>query len=237
MFVAQKLVFKLCNEQRKLLVIRKVATTIKDSVFELVIQILQQWQLYSKCEINKTTYTITMPNGSVILFKGLDDPEKIKSIVDITDIWCEEATELTEEDYDQLDLRLRTKRNNLQLISSFNPVSKVNWVYKRWFKEPCERKDTFILQTTYKDNKFLSPEYAASLEDKARTNPVYYRIYALGEFASLDKLVYTNWRVEEFDSAAIQGTLAIGLDFGFTNDISALVASIITEDKIYVFRT
>lgn len=114
-----------------MLIVRKVATTLRDSVYELITQTLRQWHLLERCEINKSTYTITLPNGSMILCKGLDDPEKIKSIVDITDIWCEEATELLEEDFDQLDLRLRTKRANLQIICSFNPVSKINWVYRR----------------------------------------------------------------------------------------------------------
>ena len=83
--------------------------------------------------MNLSTYTITLPNDSVFLFKGLDDREKIKSITDITEIWCEEATELAEDDYTQLDLRLRALKPDLQLICSFNPVSKANWVYKKWF--------------------------------------------------------------------------------------------------------
>ena len=95
-----------------------------------------------------------------------------------------------------------------------------------------------ILHTTYKDNKFLPPAYVDALEEKQRTNYVYYKIYALGEFATLDKLVFTNWKVEDFDHAELNGELLIGLDFGFVNDTSALVASILDEEakKIYIFR-
>lgn len=239
-FVCQKLLLKSIKEIRKVLVVRKFATTLKDSVFQLTTDLLRKWGLYSHCRVNLSTYTITLPNGSVWLFKGMDDSEKIKSITDITDIWCEEATELSIDDYTQLDLRLRALREDLQLIVSFNPVSKANWVYKRWFAEDAayERGNTMILQTTYKHNRFLPPSYIAALEEKIHTNPTYYRIYALGEFASLDKLVFSNYKVEEFDHAAIKGQLLCGLDFGYVNDLTAFTASILVEEekKIYIFK-
>ena len=86
----------------------------------------------------------------------------------------------------------------------FNPTSKESWVYKRWFAEDAEidTATTFILKTTYKDNRFLPQEYIDALEEKKKTNPTYYRIYALGEFASLDKLVYQNVKIEDFDEKA-----------------------------------
>lgn len=237
-FIAQKLLIKACNNRRKILVIRKVGTTIKDSVYQLIIDMLKSWEIYSYCEVNKSTYTITLPNDSIILFKGMDDSEKIKSITDITDIWCEEATELLETDYDQLDLRLRANVPDLQLLCSFNPVSKANWVYKKWFEKEEEYKDTFIIKTTYKDNRFLPESYIKALEEKVKTNYTYYRIYALGEFASLNRLVYQNWKVEDFDYHNISGETAIGMDFGFSNDLSTIVASIINqeENRIYVFK-
>ena len=239
-FIAQKLIVKACKRKRKVLVIRKVAATLKDSVFDLICTYLKKWQLYDKCTVNLSTYTITLPNNSVFLFKGLDDREKIKSITDITDIWCEEATELNEDDFSQLDLRLRALAADLQFIVSFNPVSKVNWVYKKWFSEAAiyDREKTVILKTTYLDNKFLPEDYINALKEKQKTNPTYYRIYALGEFCSLDKLVFNNWRTEEFNNADIKGSLLCGLDFGFVNDISAFVASLLDEEnkKIYIFK-
>ena len=91
------------------------------------------FNLSSYITINKTNFTITLSNGSVFLFKGLDDKEKIKSIVGITDIWAEECSEFVDEDITQLDLRLRAKVDNLQFYFSFNPISKANWTYKKWF--------------------------------------------------------------------------------------------------------
>lgn len=239
-FISQKLLIKSLFRKRKILVIRKYGTTLKDSVFQLIVDTLKKWKLYSYCKINLSTYTITLPNGSIFLFKGMDDSEKIKSITDITDIWCEEATELSEDEFTQLDLRLRANEGDLQLICSFNPISKVNWVYNKWFAEDAifDKENTMILKTTYKDNRFLPEAYITALEEKINSNPTYYKIYALGEFASLDKLVFNNWKVQDFNNADIKGELIIGLDFGFVNDISALVASVLDEEnkKIYVFK-
>lgn len=238
-FVCQKLIVKACYSKRKVLVIRKYGTTLKDSVFDLFLGMLSKWKILPYCKVNMSNYTIKLPNGSMFLFKGLDDSEKIKSITDITDIFCEEATELSEDDFTQLDLRLRALEDGLQIFVSFNPVSKVNWVYRKWFADKQKvHENTLILHTTYKNNKFLPVSYIKALEEKQRTNYVYYKIYALGEFATLDKLVFTNWHVEDFDHTKLQGELLIGLDFGFVNDTSALVASILDEEakKIYVFQ-
>ena len=234
-FIAQKILCKACTSKRKVLIIRKYATTLKDSVFQLFIDQLKKWKIYKFCKVNMSTYTITLPNESVLLFKGLDDPEKIKSITDITDIWCEECSELSRDEFTQLDLRLRSQSGNLQIFVSFNPVSKQNFVYQKWFVNGTPA-NTFILHTTYKDNKFLPKEYIEALLEKQKSNPTYYKIYALGEFCTLDKLVYYNWKVEDFDHTQIKGKLLIGLDFGYTNDPTALVASVMTDKKIYIFK-
>ena len=235
-FIAQKILFKALNDKRKVLIIRKTLNSQKDSCWRLMLEQLDQWQVRQYCKVRITDYAIELPNKSVLLFKGLDDSERIKSIVGITDIWIEEATELTEEDYDQLDLRLRARAKDLQMFVSFNPISKVNYVYRKWFAETAEvGEDTLIVKTTYKDNRFLPDEYIRSLEKRIHTNPTYYRIYALGEFCSLDKLVYNNWQVEDFEPPK-DGKLVVGLDFGFTNDPTAIVASIVKGDDIYIFR-
>lgn len=234
-FIAQKIICKACTSKRKVLIIRKYATTLKDSVFQLIVDQLKKWEIYQFCKVNLSTYTIILPNESVFLFKGLDDPEKIKSITDITDIWCEECSELSLDEFTQLDLRLRAQAGNLQIFVSFNPVSKQNFVYTKWFAEGTP-DNTFVLHTTYRDNKFLPQEYIDALVEKQKSNPTYYKIYALGEFCTLDKLVYYNWRVADFDHTKIKGKLLIGLDFGYTNDPTALVASIMSDKKIYIFK-
>lgn len=233
-FVAQKLIIKALKQKRVVLVIRKTLVSQRKSCWKLILKVLSDFHIKEYCDIRKSEMEIELPNGSVFYFLGLDDPEKIKSIVDIGDVWCEEATELLEEDFDQLVLRARAVVPNRQFFLSFNPISKANWCYKRWFvqKEP----EALIIKTTYKDNKFLDQEYIKSLENMINTNPTYYRIYALGEFCTLDRLVYNNWKIEDFNYQEIKGNLLIGLDFGFSVDTTALIASIHKEDKIYIFR-
>lgn len=240
-FISQKLIVKACKQVRKILVIRKFGTTLNDSVFQLIKDQLSKWELLEHCKINLSTHTITLPNGSMFLFKGLDDSEKIKSITDITDIWVEEATEITEDDFTQLDLRLRALTGELQLICSFNPVSKANWVYKKWFdpKANYDLEETMILKTTYKDNRFLPLEYIKALEEKMYSNPLYYKIYALGEFAVAEGLVITNWEKKDFDAYELAELLdhRSGMDLGFT-DPSAVIDSLYDKDNktIYVFN-
>ncbi len=240
-FIAQKLLIKALNNKRKVLIIRKFGTTLKDSVFQLVVDTLKKWKIYDYCKINLTTYTITLPNESIILFKGLDDSEKIKSITDITDVWCEEATELSLDEFTQLDLRLRALVDGLQIICSFNPISKVNWVYKKWFDKESKYdiNETYILKTTYKDNRFLPAAYIKALEDKINTNPHYYRVYVLGEFATLEGLVLTNWKKEMFDHMELAKTLEhrTGMDLGWV-DPSAVIDTLYdkTNKRIYVFN-
>lgn len=231
--ITQKLILKLAASHRKLLVVRKVARTLKDSVFQLFCDLLSQWKLLSLCTINKTTLDIAFPNGSVILFKGLDDAEKIKSIAGITDIWVEEASEITLDEFQALDLRLRAKRPNLQFFLTFNPVSKANWTYNYFFVGQ-RLPNTFVLHTTYKDNKFLPQQYIDALQAMEKTNPTYYRIYALGEFCSLDKLIYPNWR-QSLPNETPSGTLIVGLDFGYVNDPSALIVAYADAEKKKIF--
>lgn len=235
-FIAQKIVAKALVYDRKVLIMRKVGATLKDSVWQLVLDTLSGLKLLQYCSVNKSTFTIELPNGSTLLFKGMDDSEKIKSIVGITDIWAEEATEFTEEDIEQLNLRLRAKTDNLQMFFSFNPVSKANWVFRKWFaKGVVVADDTVIHQSTYKDNKFLPEDYITAIEKMAKTNPTYYRIYALGEFASLDKLVFNNWKVGTIEDTA-DWNLLCGLDFGYTNDPTAFVVSFLQGDTLYVAK-
>jgi phage terminase large subunit len=235
-FIAQKLVMKALRSYRKILIMRKVGSTLKDSVWQLVLDTLVEWGRYNKCTINKSVFTIELENGSILLFKGMDDSEKIKSITGITDIWCEEATEFNEEDIEQLNLRLRAKADGLQMIFSFNPVSKANWVYRRWFKDGAiVTDDTVIHKSTYKDNRFLPDAYVETIEKMAQTNPTYYRIYALGEFASLDKLVFNNWKTGRIEDTH-DWNLLCGLDFGFTNDPTAFVVSFLKDRTLFISK-
>ena len=242
-FVVAKAILKgLKYPGRKFLIIRKVGNSLRDSIYALFKSVLGDWNLYDQCKVRDTLLTIELPNGTQFIFKGVDDPEKIKSIANVDDIICEECTELEVSDFDQLDLRLRSKNPHLQIHCMFNPVSKSNWVYKRWFENGYNKENTVVLHTTYKDNKFLPQSYVDALNEMAKNNPVYHKIYALGQFATLDKLVYENWRVEFFDYRQILKTYSeskalFNLDFGYVNDPTAFTAIIVDDKsrKLWVF--
>lgn len=217
----QKMILKALFNKRKVLVIRKVGNTLRHSIYAVFKSILDKTGIWYR--ENKTDMTLLMCNGSVFLFKGLDDSEKIKSIADITDIMIEEASELTEDDFTQLDIRLRPLNEKYpQIFIMFNPVSKVNWVYNHWFVNYNEKAK--IIQSSYRDNKFLNDDYRQMLEDLKNTNPAYYKIYCLGEFATLDKLVFPIIHKQLIGAEQIRGlSLFVGMDFGYTNDPTAIV--------------
>lgn len=232
--VFQKIVIKALKDwkkPRKILVLRKVGATVRDSVFADVQATLSYFGILNMCKINMSAFRIELPNGAEFIFKGMDNPEKIKSIKGISDVVMEEASEFTLDDYTQLTLRLRDKAHKQkQIYLMFNPVSKANWVYNAFFvKKP---KNTVIYQTTYKDNRFLDAVTRENIEELANRNEAYYKIYALGEFATLDKLVfpkYTKALLNKDDLRQI--TSYFGLDYGFVNDPSAFMHVKIDDDR------
>ena len=239
--VIQKVVFKSLQAwkyPRKVLFLRKVGSSVYDSIFEDVKQCLEAWGLLGACKVNNSAYRIELPNGAQFIFKGLDNPEKIKSIKGISDVVMEEASEFTLDDYTQLTLRLRDKKHpNKQIYLMFNPVSKVNWVYNAFFvKKP---KNTVIYQTTYKDNRFLDEVTKENIEELAERNEAYYKIYALGEFATLDKLVFPKYKKQLLNKEELKHIPSdFGLDYGFINDPSAFMHVKIDEEnkRLYILE-
>lgn len=228
--VVQKVVLKALKHwkyPRKVLWLRKVDRTIQDSIFTDVIDCLSTWKLLPLCKVNKSNRTINLPNGAVFLFKGMDDPEKIKSIKGLSDVVMEEASEFNQDDFTQLTLRLREpKHKDRQLFCMFNPVSKLNWTYKQWFAPDVvvNHDRVAIHQSTYKDNHFLDDDNIRTIENLKQTNPAYYKIYTLGEFATLDKLVFPVFEKRRLNTRALsQYPSYFGLDFGYTNDETAFM--------------
>lgn len=243
--VVQKVVMKACKKwrkPRKVLFLRKVGRSIRDSIFADVVACLSDWNLLDRCKVNMTDFRITLPNGAEFLFKGMDDPEKIKSIKGISDVVMEEATEFTLDDYTQLTLRLRDRGHKFrQIFLMFNPVSKSNWVYKQFFAEGVtnDPKRIRIHHTSYKNNRFLDKENRQTIEELADRNPAYYRIYALGEFATLDKLVFPKFKTALLNKDKLKSLPSFfGLDYGYVNDPSAFVHVKIDEanKKLYILE-
>jgi phage terminase large subunit len=223
-FVSAKILRRVCEETpHKILVIRKVANTLKDSVYSEFLSRIEEWGLYGHVIVNKTEKSFTFDNSNVIMCKGLDEPEKIKSIEGITSIWIEEATELTEDDFDQLVLRVRgEKKNYVQFILSFNPIDENHWIKKR-LVDPGEAT---VLHTTYKDNLFLDEDYIETLNSLKHTNSLYYQIYCLGEWGVVDtsnKFMYSFDQEKHVKSSAFNPELSVKLSFDFNLEPFAVV--------------
>lgn len=243
--VVQKVVLKALQHwkyPRKILFLRKVDRTVADSIFADVVSCLSDFSLLAYCKINQSSHTITLPNGAKFLFKGMQDPERIKSIKGLSDVVMEEASEFNLDDYTQLTLRLRERKHkHRQLFCMFNPVSKLNWTYKKWFAPDAkfDHSRVIIHQSTYKDNHFLDADNIATIEQLKETNPAYYKIYTLGEFATLDKLVFPSFEKRRLSVRTLSSLPSyFGLDFGYTNDETAFMHVKVDENThtIYVME-
>ena len=189
-FAGRKVLERVTSEKRhRWLVCRKVARTLRDSCFAQLRGQISEHYPSAGAKVNISDMRISFPNGSEILFAGLDDVEKLKSIYDITGIWVEEASEITEADFNQLDIRLRTDfPQYLQMILSFNPISITHWLKRRFFDTRDPRATTH--RSTYRDNRFLTAEAVRTLEAFKETDPYYYTVYCLGEWGVTGKTVF-----------------------------------------------
>lgn len=237
--VARKILYRILSEphcKHNFLIIRKVDRTIKRSVFALMKNIISKWGLLSEFNINQTDKTmIYRPTGAQIMFSGLDDVEKLKSIEGVTSIWVEESTELIQEDFEQLDLRLRGNTGSLkQIILTLNPISDQHWIKKIFFDDPIS--GVFTLKSTFLDNAFIDEEYKMVMENKKKTNPRYYNIYALGNWGTAEGLVFNRVTQRLIRPEEIQGLDCVqGLDFGYTNDPSAFNQTYVDMKKMVIY--
>lgn len=214
-FVAQKMIYRsLAERGHKFLIIRKVKQDIRDSAFAQLVKIIQSWGMgelfYIPAGRSSDLYLKCLLNGNEFLFCGLDDVERLKSIEGITGIWAEEASELTPEDFRQLNIRMRGKSKHYkQIILSFNPIYITHWLKKEFFDQV--RPDSTTHESTYQDNQFLPEEDKAVLEGFKGTDDYYYQVYCLGEWGVTGKTVYDAQKVtERLMQVRQQKPLAIG---------------------------
>ena len=200
-FIAQRYIYKLIQPTKcNLLVVRQTGDTNRRSTFPLLKQVISNWNLAEHFKVNESDMRIVCKlTGNEVAFAGLDDVEKIKSITftngELTDIWCEECTEMQEQSINQLKVRLRGGKSKKQMVLSFNPINIQHWI-KRHFIDSGLATVCF---STYKDNKFLTDDDRKALEDLQFTDEYTYRVYALGEWGIIGKTV--------FDARAIQNRL------------------------------
>lgn len=228
----------LSRTQYNVLVARKFGVTLKKTVFKEFQNMIDKRGFTKLFKINKSDMTMTCLNGNIIYFTGLDTPEKIKSLEStIVDIWLEEVSDFNQEDFEQLDLRLRGINQYMyQMYLSFNPISQDHWLKKFFYDDVAPEIKSNLLTnfSTYKDNKFIDDKYREVMEAKKHTNPTYYDIYCLGNWGTTGKQVYTNWEVKDFNLDEKNFNLIYyGVDFGF-NDPTAMVKIGYKDQEIYI---
>jgi phage terminase large subunit len=207
---ADKILVRMLKEDKhNILCVRDTGKSVTKSQFPLIEGEIKRWGLSDYFTINRSMGNekiIFKPKGNQIIFSGLDDVEKLKSIYDVTSIWIEEANEITPEDFRELNRRLRgyTGKNRdgspkyMQIMLTFNPISELSWLKQRFFDNPedtlilygteqvrnfkgdVNKYGTYISHSTYKDNPFIDEAYAKEMEELKKYDEAEYNIYALG---------------------------------------------------------
>ena len=236
--ITQKLIIRACNEKIKILVCRRYATTIRNTVFSTFKEVLGKWGLIPYVKINESDFRIRFENGSEIIFLGLDNEEKLLSLNNIGTIFIEEAYEVPQAIVEQLNLRMRGQNDFQQIILAWNPISKNSWLFQFSVKNPPA--SSIFIHSTYKDNPFLNQEYIDALEELYTRNPQKAKIYCDGEWGvDAEGLVFSNWRVEEFDALSLSSSgleHRCGCDLGYI-DATTIVPSLYDKKngKIYIY--
>ncbi|MED1602612.1 PBSX family phage terminase large subunit [Alkalihalophilus marmarensis] len=256
--VALKLILKLLKEKRTALVVREVYDTHRDSTFSLLEEIINDLELDHKVKCVSSPMQIRFPNGSKIIFKGMDKPAKLKSINNVSIVWVEECSEVKYEGFKELLGRLRHPTLSLHMLLSTNPVSKNNWSYKHFFKdelnkvlilddEDLYKKKTIITNNTYyhhstaDDNLFLPRSYIEELEDMKTYDLDLHRIAREGRFGVNGAKVLPQFETMEHEAVMAEikrirtPMKRVGMDFGFVDSYNAVLRLAIDHKKKYLY--
>lgn len=267
--ITAKIIFKLLQEKRKALVVREVYETIRESCFDLFVEILDELGILaddgtrsSKTKViaKSSPMKFIFPNGSQIIFKGLDKPQKLKSINGVSIIWVEEASEIKYDAFKELLGRLRHPTLSLHIILSWNPVGEDNWTFKHFFID--RENDRIILDpeivyknrtvvkngvcyhhSTPEDNLFLPKSYLTELQDTKNYDPDMYRVAWLGRYGiNGTKVLPQLMRLPHDDVMRqienIPDDLRFrGMDFGFETSYNAVVRCAVDNDNkiLYIY--
>ncbi len=250
---AQNYILRLMNDPgRNLVCIRKADITNRDSTFaELTGAIYRMFgdKAEQYWKINRSPLQLTCRhNGNKIIFRGMNDDsqrEKLKSITfqkgKLTDVWIEEATEITQADFEIIDDRLRgllPEGQFYQIRLTFNPVNKNHWIKKNFFDIPDPNVLTH--HSTYLGNRFIDDAYKARMERRKQVDPEGYMIYGLGEWGEIGGLILHNWEVKDISQNLNDyDDIAIGQDFGFNHANAVLLlgwkdGNVYILDEIYL---
>jgi phage terminase large subunit len=272
---AFKIILKCLTEKRKVLVVREVYETIKESCYDLFEEILDGLDILSedntkegrtnKVVAKKSPLEFIFPNGSRIIFKGMDKVNKIKSINGVSIVWLEEAAEIKYAAYKELLGRLRTPEVSIHFILSFNPVEENSWVYKHFFVRENEDGKEIVIQdpeelyekrqlvknniyyhhSTPDDNCFLNKDYIKTLDELKDYDIDLYRVARLGRFGINGTKVLpqieiaSNPRLFKNAVKSIERKFKfVGMDFGFETSYNAVIKMAVDDKRkwLYIYK-
>ena len=214
--------FLLTQPDKKMLVCRKYTPALKLTVMADFFELLKKYGIYEKGHFNKTDKVFTYsPTGSIIHFQGIDEPQKLKG-VNFNYVWMNEADEFSFEEFNQLYLRLRrASADGLpnKIFLDFNPSDAYTWI--RTKLEDAGRG--FVIHSTYHDNPFLDAATVRKIKELEATDASFWSIYGLGEYTTIKGLIYENYEIVNSWPGGPMKWEALGLDFGFSNDETALI--------------
>ena len=243
-------------------VFRKKGVDLEKTVWNHTIEILKRYKIIDKVKLNKSQGNMKMTfwNGSIIYFSGLDDSERARGFANLSFIYMDEVSDFSQDDFDQLKGRMRASSPNSgppHIVTSQNPVNANNWTKKHLVERESEHK--LVIHSTYKDNPFVNEVTVRNIEEYKETNPDMYRIYGLGEWGTLSKLIFNkmvydkqlgkevgNWKPLEFDyKVELRKRLDLGhklhlvrgMDTGFI-DPTVIISSVLDLDtrEVLVFK-
>jgi len=272
--IAFKIILKCLEERRKVLVIREVYDTLTESCYDLFREILDDMDLLAhdddrreyktKVRKLKSPMEFKFPNGSRIIFKGMDKPEKVKSLNGVSIVWLEECSEVKYDGYKEMLGRIRTPDQSMHFILSCNPVGKENWVYRHFFVNLDEEgnehvvlddellyvKKTMIRNGVYyhhslpDDNPYLPKEYIKRLDNIKTYDEPLWRVARFGRFGAAGTRVLPQFKVATNAKTFKEAVLAIpeqfrfyGFDFGFEESYNAVISMAVDDKKkiLYIY--
>ena len=256
--VATKLLLKLLQEKRLALVVREVYDTIRDSCYSLLEEVAINIGIYDRLKFKTSPMQIIFPNGSKIIFKGMDKPAKLKSINGVSIIWLEECSEVKYAGYKELLGRLRHLTSSNHIICSTNPIGEDNWTYKHFFKDEENNRivleddelyenrvitlnNTYYHHSTCEDNYFLPASYIEELDQMKEYDPDLYRVARQGRFGVNGTKVLPQFEMMNYEEgikkiADIPKRFhRVGMDFGFETSYNAIVRVAIDDKNKWLY--
>lgn len=230
-----------------LLVIRQVDKDHKDSTYAQLKWAAHQLGVYDEFAWKLSPLEIVRKStGQKIMFRGLDDPMSVTSITVengyLCWCWFEEAFQIRkEDDFNKIDMSIRGNTGGLfkQITLTFNPWSEKHWLNNRFYK--VESDNVLALTTNYHVNEFLDVQDIAIFEEMKVKSPRRYKIEGLGEWGIAEGGIYENWHERLFDTNEVSKRPTVeavfGLDFGYTNDPTALSCALVdsVNKELYIF--